>query len=251
MGSPTTLPSTSVGVAGDQVRQDRVLDRGRRARGVMDLALQPVAGAGDRVAVGRVHHHLDGGHLVQRQRAGLVGVDRRGEPERLHRREVLHDRVALGQVDPADRQDGLRHRGQGLGDGRDGQRDRADEQRVPGQVTLAAQDEHHDHGQPGRRRDPQGELVQFPGQRRLLPGGGGQHPGDLPQLGARPRAGDDHRAAAVRDRRVHERHVALVTRPELLAGQRLGVLGGRRALPGQRGVDPPNLSPAKPFVSPK
>ena len=41
-----------------------------------------------------------------------------------------------------------------------------------------------------------------------------QHPGDLAELGVGAHAGDDHRAAAVRDRRVHERHVRLVPGPE-------------------------------------
>jgi hypothetical protein len=52
-----------LGVAGHQVGQDRVLYAGGGARGVLDLAVQPVTDTRDPVAVGRVHH-LDRGHLV-------------------------------------------------------------------------------------------------------------------------------------------------------------------------------------------
>ena len=184
------------------------------ARGVMHLAGQAVADARDRVPVGRVHH-LDRGHLVHGQRAGLVGVDGRGEAQRLDRRQVLHDCVALGQVDPAEGQDGLGDRGQRLRDGRDGQRDGGHEQVVPGLAAGPAQHEHHDHREPGGRRDPQREPVELPGQRGFLARRGGQHPGDPAQLGPSPRGRDDHRRAAVRDRAVHERHVGLVTRVEM------------------------------------
>ena len=90
-----------------------------------------------------------------------------------------------------------------------------DEQCVPGLAAVATEGEHHDHRQPGRGCDPQAQNVELPGQRRLLLGGAGQQTGDLSQLGAGAGGGHDHRAAAVGDRSVHERHVRLVARSQL------------------------------------
>ena len=129
-GITDDLPVDELGVARDDVGQDRGFDRRRAPGRVVDLALERVAGARDGVAIARgadLHHR----HLVHRQRAGLVRVDRRGERQRLDRRQLLDDRVALRQVDPTDREDPLGHRRQCLGDRRDRQRDRADEQHVP------------------------------------------------------------------------------------------------------------------------
>ena len=91
---------------------------------------------------------------------------------------------------------------------------------------------------PGRRGDPQRQGVQLPGQRRLLAGRRRQHPGDLPDLGVAAGRGHDHHAAAVRDRRMHERHVA----------------SGRRARdPSPSGASTPfdagTLSPVRPDSS--
>ena len=46
-------------------------------------------------------------------------------------------------------------------------------------------------------------------------------PAILPTWASAPRRGHDHHAAAVRDRRVHERHVRLVAGPELGVGERV------------------------------
>ena len=59
---------------------------------VLDLALGRVAAAGDRVAPAG-DRQLDRGHLVERERAGLVGADRRRRAERLGRAQALDDRV--------------------------------------------------------------------------------------------------------------------------------------------------------------
>ena len=55
-----------------------------------------VALAGDREAPPD-DRHLDGGHLVEREGAGLVGVDGRRRAERLDRAQALHDRAGLGE----------------------------------------------------------------------------------------------------------------------------------------------------------
>ena len=89
-GIADDLAVDELGVVGDEERQDRLLDRVGVAGGVLDVALEAVAHPGDRVAVGRVDH-LDDGDLIQRERAGLVRVDRRGRAERLDGGEALDD----------------------------------------------------------------------------------------------------------------------------------------------------------------
>ena len=169
VGSPTTLPSTSLASFAIDVRA------GWRRRGCrccrpawLIVALEAVADAGDRVAVGRIEH-LDGGHLVHRQRAGLVGVDRRGEAERLDRRQVLDDGLLLGQLDAAQRQDHLDDR-------------RAAPSGIAAMASATAvmksivhdcprlepEGEHDDHRYAGRADDPQRQRVHLLGERRLL-----------------------------------------------------------------------------------
>ncbi len=94
-----------------------------------DRALEPVPAARGRVAPGGVEH-LDCRHLVHGQRAGLVGVDRQGEPQRFDRRQVLDDGLLLGQLEAAHREHHLDDGRQGFRDGRDGEGDRTDEERV-------------------------------------------------------------------------------------------------------------------------
>ena len=97
------LAVDELGVVGDEERQDRGLDGVRVAGGVLDLAVEPVAHAGDRVPVRGVDH-LDDRDLVHRQRAGLVRVDRRRRAQGLHRVEALHHGAVRGEVsDPLDR----------------------------------------------------------------------------------------------------------------------------------------------------
>ena len=55
----------------------------------------------------------------------------------------------------------------------------------------------------------------------------------MPDLRVGARSGDDHHAAAVRDRRVHERHVRLVADARLVAGDHTGVLRRGDTLAGQ------------------
>ena len=84
-----------LGIGAQGHRQQVLLERDvGLAAGVGDLAGRLVALAADRVAAAG-DRHLDGGHLVERQRPGLVGVDRRGRAERLHGAQALHDGAGL------------------------------------------------------------------------------------------------------------------------------------------------------------
>ena len=76
-------------------QQERLERRVRLARDAQDLALGRVALALDRVAAAD-DDELARGHLVERQRAGLVRADRRRRAERLDRAQPLDDR-ALGR----------------------------------------------------------------------------------------------------------------------------------------------------------
>ena len=83
------------GVAREDHRQHELLEIDVVLSGdALDPALRGVAVAVDRVAAAR-DRQLDRRHLVERQRPGLVGVDRRGRAERLRRAKALHDRVRL------------------------------------------------------------------------------------------------------------------------------------------------------------
>ena len=124
------LAVDKLGVARDDVGQDRGVHGVRLAGRVTDRSFQAVTSACDLVAVGRIDD-LDRRHLVHGQRPGLVGVDRRGEPQRFNRRQVLDDRLLLGELDAAERQDHLDDHRQGQRDGRDRERNRGVEQHLP------------------------------------------------------------------------------------------------------------------------
>ena len=63
-----------------------------------------------------------------------------------------------------------------------------------------------------------------------------QQAGDPADLGVGTPRRHDHGATAVRDRRVHERHVRLVAGPHLRVGERVRHLRRRCALAGERGL---------------
>jgi hypothetical protein len=99
------------GVGGEHHRQHELLERYvRLARDALDHAFRRVAAARDRVAAPG-DRQLDGRHLVERQRPGLVGVDRRRRAERLRRAEALHDRIRPREHLRAEREDRRHDRG--------------------------------------------------------------------------------------------------------------------------------------------
>ena len=127
---------------------------------------------------------------------------------------------------------GMRHRHSG-----EGQRDRRREDGLGRVATREPEGEHDRDRQARGTRDPQRQRVQLRGQRRLQRRRRLQHAGDVPHLGVGTRPGDDHHAASVRDRGVHERHVRLVADARLrVAGDDLGALRRGNALAGQPGL---------------
>ena len=112
------------GVAREDHRQHELLEIDIALPGdPLDPALRGVAVAVDRVAAAR-DRQLDRRHLVERQRPGLVGVDRRGRAERLRRAKTLHDRVRLGERLRPHREDRRDDGGEARGDRGDRERDR-------------------------------------------------------------------------------------------------------------------------------
>ena len=130
VGSPTISPSrTAASFASAIGRRNGSSERLRLARDAEDLALGRVALALDRVAAPD-DDELARGHLVERQRAGLVGADRRGRAERLHRPEPLHDRALRRERLRPEREHRRDDRGQAGRDRRDRERDADHEQLV-------------------------------------------------------------------------------------------------------------------------
>ena len=149
----------------------------------VDLPGRRVALARDREAP-PADRHLDGGHLVERQRARLVRVDRRRRAQRLHRAQPLHDRAGLGQRRRAGREDRRDHRREAGRDRRHGERDGGQEQlveRLPAGQPEADRDRQRDARD---HEDLVGQRVELLGQRRLVGRLGVEHARDVADLGA-------------------------------------------------------------------
>ena len=132
--------------------QDRVLERPPVDA---QLALGPVAAAGD-VDLARAGHDLLDGHLVLRQRPGLVRANHRRGAERLHRRQPLHDRSLPRHPLHAEGEHHREHRGQPLRDRGDGERDPDEQHRddVGGSADVGGeQDRRHHHDRDRDHRD--------------------------------------------------------------------------------------------------
>ena len=189
---PDQLAVVDDRVAGEHQRLHELLEVDvRLSRDLLDHALGRVAVAVDRVAAAR-DRQLHRGHLVERQRPGLVGVDGRRRAERLGRAQPLHDGVRLRERLRAHREDRGHHGGQAGRDRRDGECDRGEEDRV---LKLSPRDmlsdDRDDERGAGDDEDLARQLVQLLRQRRgrlvLL----GQHVRDVADLGRHPGRGDD------------------------------------------------------------
>ena len=110
-------------IRGERHRQQVRLQIGvRLAANARDLSIGPVAAAGDGIALAE-GRHLDGRHLVEGERAGLVRVDGRGRPQRLHRAQPLDDGAGGGERGRARGEQVGDDGGQAGWDGRDGEGD--------------------------------------------------------------------------------------------------------------------------------
>ena len=200
-------------------QQERLERRLALAGDVADPSHGGVALAVDRVAPAD-QDQLAGGHLVERQRARLVGADRRCGSERLDRSQPLDDRSLGGQRASSQRQHRGDDRGQLGRDRRDGHADPDHEQFVEIVTVGQAEDDHQRERDTRHRRHDDRQLVELLGQRRLLLLDRLQHPRDAADLGLHPGRGDDHLASPTGHGRVHVGHVGAVAERHSLARRR-------------------------------
>ncbi len=212
--------------------QERAEWRVRLATDSSDHALGGVPLAVDRVAPAD-DHELPHGHLVERERAGLVGADGRRRAERLDRAQALYDRPLGGKCLGSEREDGGDDRGEPG-------RDRGDREADPDQeelVEVVAVDEAEDDDERQRRsrhhRQQHGELVELPREWGLLLPDLAQHAGDLADLGRHAGRRNDHLTPSAGHGRVHVGHVYPVAERSLVVGHGIDRLQDGHALAGE------------------
>ena len=167
-----------------------------------DRALGTVAKSFDH-EVRPAHDQPGGGHLVERERAGLVRADRSGGSEGLDRGQPPDDGVVLGHARHPDGERHGDHRGQTLGDG--GHRQRHRFQRGVGEYLALGhrQPEHRQHRQTRDCRQSTGQHVELSLQWRLGILGRGQQAGETTDLGGHRCVGDQQLGASPDDGGVH------------------------------------------------
>ena len=234
-------------VVADQrpVEQDRRVRIGARIEGVRadeELSARAVAFAGDAepLAAGP---RLDHGHLVLRQRAGLVRADHRGAAQRLDGGEFADQRMVLDHpLHPQGEADGHDRR-QAFGNGGDGEAHRGHEQiddvlllglqivqeaavQGVGEVRVPEQaiDEHQRADGEARRSEDLPQMLELLLQRRVLGLERLDHLGDETDLGVHARARDQPLAAPVGDQGAHEGGVLAVAQGDFLVQHHAGVL---------------------------
>ena len=175
----------------------------------LDFALRLVTAAGDCKQFS-ARENLAHGHLVFRERAGLVGADDRRAAERFDGGEFADDGFSLRHARHADGQDDRHGGGQPLGN-------RADRERDGGHEHLDGLFAPRDTDDKGGRRQPEddpqhqpAELRDFFGERRGEFRGRGDEPRDVPRFGAVARGPDDGLALTGGDERAGEGEIAAV-----------------------------------------
>ena len=215
-----------------EVFERLVADRLTRGTDAQDATGRRVALAVDAVVTAR-EHELARSHLVQRQRARLVGADRRGRAEGLDRPQLLDDRSLGRERLGAEREQHRHHGGQAGRDRGDREADADGEELVEVIAPREPDDHDRDEGHRGHDRDDHRELIELLREWGLLLLDPAQHPRDVSDLGGHAGRGDEHLATPARDLRVHVGHV------DAIAERDIGALDGpdrlryRRALAGE------------------
>ena len=224
------------GVAGQRQgeRERAEVGYGAPGRGP-HLALLAVAATLDRVPVAG-EEELRRRHLVHREGAGLVGVDRAGRAEGLDVGQVAHDGLGVGQAAGAEGEHPLDEGGHAGGDGRDGHRDAEQQEVLEGQAAGGADGDHDRQRGPGHDAEPLGESVELLLERRLGAVDRLQEAGDLADLGLHAGGRHDHRAGAPGHRGVLEDHVGAIAQRRVVAVDHAGVLRDGGALAGEGGL---------------
>ncbi len=187
VGSPTRLPSLTTASA-HSASGSMYWSSGhvRLARRMADGAHRGVALAADGVAA--THDgHLDRGHLVEGQRAGLVGVDGRCGAERLHRAEPLDDGAGAASVEVPAARMVVVTAGRPVGMAETANATAVRNSSWNGEAAVEA-DEHREQQRHARDdQDLVGEPVELLGQGRLLDDRRLEHARDVADLGGHPR----------------------------------------------------------------
>jgi hypothetical protein len=191
----------------------------------------------------RVGAHRHGGAVLPQrrrrhpplgQRAGLVGADDVGGPERLDRRELLDQRTPLGHPPDPDGKRERDGRQQTLGNVGHQQPDREHAGVRQAQAGDEVADrEERDAERDGHGGDQLGRRVDLALQRRRLVDDGLRQRGDPPQLGVHAGAVDDGLGVAAGAERAGEDEVLCLQRRRRGCGA-LGATRDRLRLAGQR-----------------
>ncbi len=194
-------------VAEDDGAKERreVARRPTRLR-ALHLTVRTIALAGDRVRRAR-EPDATNGHLVHRQRPGLVGADHGRAPEGLDGGELLHDGPLTGHaVQPEGERDGHHHR-EALRNGRH-REGHGLHRHLRERITAHELEQRDDpDDEAGGDGEPLREEVELQLQGRRRRHRALEHPRDAPHLGSAPRGGDDELRAPAGDDRVHENDV--------------------------------------------
>ena len=232
MQAPSRMTASLASAIGKHERLERAVAGSRHPEYVADrriaLTVDAEAPADD--------HELASRHLIERERSGLVGADRRCRAQRLHGLQPLDDRAFLSELLRPDREQHRHHGREARRDRRDRQRDAGQEQRV--EILAAGEAQDDDQRQRPRRhdRDDHGELIELFGEWRLLLLDAAEHSGDVADLARHPGRRDDDLATASGHLRVHVGHVDAVAERSVLLRDRINNLGDGRALAGESGL---------------
>ena len=209
------------------------LRRGDRLTVAEELALGLVAVAGDLQRLPGDPDAADG-HLVGRQRAGLVAADHRDAAERLDRRQPANEPVSPRHPLRGERERDGHHRGQRLGHDRDRDRD-AEHQHLQERLApeQAERDDHDDDAERHAREDD-ADSIEALLQRRPSALDRLEHPCDRPELRPAPRGDDEDGPPTVAHRRAGVNHVPAVAERKRGPEQHGGALLDRHRLAGQR-----------------
>ena len=180
-----------------------------------------------------VGEDLAHGHLILRERPGLVGADDGDASERLDRGQAADEHLPPDHPLCRQRERDRDHGRQRLGHDGDGER-RAEEQHVQERFAAEqAEADDDDHENERRSRQQHSDPVEAQLQRGLAPLDRLQHPCDGAELGLHSGGDDDAATLAVRDGRSGVDHVRAVAELQLLTDEGGGLLLHRKRLAGQ------------------
>ena len=151
---------------------------------------------------------LSNAHPVLGDRAGLVGADEGGRPQRLDRLQPSDQRMLIGHLLGADGQRQRDGRQQPFGHQRHGDPDRKDEPIGGGGIQERCQPEKRRPDANGNRSNGSNEPVQFPRERRIRAIGALGQYSDLGQTGAGTRGADHCEALTLDQERTGVQRVA-------------------------------------------